>query len=96
VTNRIAILLLTSVPASSLAGFFWKLARRGLAERKQRLSRLGIELRLADALETFRQEVFKLKHSPVLRPTALGRNAEFIPSINPSSLRYIRGRENED
>ena len=94
--SRIATALFASVLAGPLGGLCWRLARRARADRKRRRRRMEIELRLTDALETFHQEVFRLKHYRVLRPTAPGRNAEFIPSTNVSSLRYIKGRQNED
>jgi hypothetical protein len=92
VISRIAILLL----ACALVALCWRFARRALADRKRRLRRLEIELRLADALEAFHREVFRLKHYRVLRPNASGRNAGLILSTNVSSLRYIKGRQNED
>ncbi len=61
-----------------------------------RLRLLETELRLAAASEAFHEEVFRLKHYRVLRPNASRRNAGFIPSTKVSSLRYIKGRENED
>jgi len=90
--GRITILLL----AILLASLCWRLARRVRADRKRRLRQLKMELRLADALETFHQEVFRLKHCRVLRPSASGRNAGLFPSTNMSSLRYIKGRQNDD
>lgn len=90
-STRIAILL-----AGALVAICWRLARRTMADRKRRLHRLEIELRLADAFESFHREVIRLKHYRVLRPNASGRNAGFIPSTNMSSLRYIKGRQNED
>ena len=94
--SRSVILLLTGGLACLLASFFWRLARRARADRKRRMHRLEMELRLRDALEVFHQEVFRLKHYGALRPNASGRNAEFISSRNVSSLRYIKGRQNED
>ena len=94
--DRIAILLLIGVLASVLAGVSLKLARRARAGRKRRLRLLEMELRLADASEAFHQEVLRLKHYRVLRPHAIRRNAGFIPSTKVSSLRYIKGRQNED
>ena len=94
--SRIAILVLAGMAASLLASHFWRLARRAQAARKKRLHRLEMELRLADAAEMFHEEVFRLKHYRVLRPNAPGRNAGLIPSTNVSSLRYIKGRQNED
>jgi hypothetical protein len=92
VINRIAIWLLISV----LASICWSLARRARAGRKRRLRVLEKELRLAAASEAFHQEVLRLKHYRVLRPNAIRRNAGLIPSTNMSSLRYIKGRQNED
>jgi len=96
VISRIAILPLISVSASVLAGLAWRIARRARAGRKRRLRLLEMELRLADASEAFHQEVLRLKHYRVLRPNAIRRNAGLIPSTNVSSLRYIKGRQNED
>ena len=94
--SRIAILLLESLLASVLAGLAWRAARRARAGRKRRMRLLEMELRLADASEAFHQEVFRLKHYRVVRPYAIRRNAGLIPSTNMSSLRYIKGRQNED
>ncbi|MBZ5633028.1 MAG: hypothetical protein LAO55_07860 [Acidobacteriia bacterium] len=94
--SRSAILLLVSVAASVLGGLCWKLARRARAGRKRRLRRLEMELRLADASEAFHQEVFRLEHYRVLRPNASERKAGLFPSTKVSSLRYIKGRQNED
>jgi hypothetical protein len=96
VISRIAILLATSVVASVLVGLVWIIARRARAGRKRRLRLLEMELRLAAASEAFHEEVFRLKHYRVLRPTASRRNAGLIPSTKVSSLRYIKGRQNED
>jgi hypothetical protein len=97
VIGRIAILLLESVLASMLVGLVWILARRARAGRKRRLRLLEMELRLADASEAFHQELFKLKHYRVLRPNTIKRSAGLIiPSTKVSSLRYIKGRQNED
>ena len=82
--------------AGILGGLVWRLARRACIDRKQRLHRLKLELRLTDGFKRFDQEVFRLKHSPVLRPDASGRKAGLIHSTNVSSLRYIKGRQNED
>ncbi len=90
--GRIAILLLAGI----LAGLCWRVLRRAHAGRQRRLRRLEIELRLAGALEAFDQEVFRLKHYRVLRPNGIRQNAGLIPSKNLSSLRYIKGRQNED
>jgi hypothetical protein len=79
-----------------LAGICWPFASRALAGRRRRLNLLAIELRLTDALEMFDQEVFKLKHYRVLRPGSSGANPGLIPSTNTSSLRYMRGRQNDD
>jgi hypothetical protein len=81
VTGRSAILLLVSVPS-----------RPG--KRHQRV--IETELRPATASETPQEEVFRLKHYRVLRSNASQRRAVFIPSTNMSSLRYIKGRQNED
>ena len=94
--SRIAILLLASMLASLLTGMAWGVARRARAGRKRRLRLLEMELRLADASEAFHQEVLRLKHYRVLRPNASRWNARFIPSTKVSSLRYIKGRQNED
>ena len=94
--SRIAILLATSVVASVLVGLVWIVARRARAGRKRRLRLLEMELRLEAASEAFHEEVFRLKHYRVLRPNASRRNAGLIPSTKASSLRYIKGRENED
>jgi hypothetical protein len=96
VINRIAILPLISVLASVLAGLLWRVARRAYAGRKRRLRLLEMELPLAAASEAFHEEVFRLKHYRVLRSLASRRSAGFIPSTNVSSLRYIKGRQNED
>ena len=88
-SNRIAIVLVVSL----LAGLCWKLAQRARASRKRRVHLLEMELRLADAWETFHQEVFRLKHYRVLRPSTSVRNAGLIPSTKVSSLRYIKGRQ---
>ena len=73
----------------------WSLARRAQAGRKRRLRLLEMELRLTDASEVFRKEVLRLKHLRVLRP-GIGRNTGSIPSTKVSSLRYMKGRQNED
>ena len=90
--SQIAILLL----ATALAGLAWGVARRARAGRKRRLRLLEMELRLAAASEAFHEEVFRLKHYRVLRPNAARRNAGLIPSTKVSSLRYVKGRQNED
>jgi hypothetical protein len=94
--GRLSIIWLASVAASLLAGLAWRLARRARAGRKRRLNQLEMELRLANASEAFHQGVFRLKHYRVLRSTAAGRNAGLFPSTKVSSLRYIKGRQNED
>ena len=86
-TSRFTILVL----ACLLAGFCWRFACLKLAGRRRRRNLLAIETRLADSLEMFHQEVFKLKHYRVLRPIA-----GLFPSTNMSSLRYIKGRQYED
>jgi hypothetical protein len=92
VTSRIAIL-----PFAGLAAAFcWRFARRAHVERKRRLHVLEVELRLADALETFHKEVFRLKHYRVLRPNGPGQDTGLISSTKVNSLRYIKGRQNED
>ena len=79
------------VLACLLAGVCWRFASLKLAGRRRLLNLLAIEVGLADSLESFHQEVFKLKHYRVLRP-----NAGFFSSTNMSSLRYIKGRQYED
>jgi hypothetical protein len=96
VIGRIAIPPLASILAGGFAGLCWRVAHRARAGRKRRLRLLEMELRLAAASEAFHQEVLKLKHYRVLRPTVIRWNAGFIPSTNVSSLRYIKGRQNED
>jgi hypothetical protein len=96
VISRIAILLLACILASMLVGLCWRVARRAQAGRKRRVRLLEMELRLAAASEAFHEEVFRLKHYRVLRPNALRRHAGLIPSTKVSSLRYIKGRQNED
>ncbi len=93
---RLEIPLFATALASPLAALGWKIARRARADRKRRVRQLEMELRLADALERFQKEVFRLKHYTVLRQDALRRNAGLIPSTNVHSLRYIKGRQNED
>jgi hypothetical protein len=95
VTGRIAILLLAGVLASVLVGL-WKVARRAQTGRKRRLRLLEMELRLAAASEVFHQEVLRLRHYRVLRSNVVRRNSGLILSTNVSSLRYIKGRQNED
>ena len=97
VISRIAILVLAGMSASVLAGLCWRLARRAQAGRKRRLHhcwKWSCAWRMPS--EALHQEVFRLKHYRVLRPNASGRNAGLIPSTNVSSLRYIKGRQNED
>jgi len=89
-----SILLL---PLAGIIGrLLWKLARRARIDRQQRLRRLRLELRLADGFKRFDQEVLKLEHYSVLRPDASRRKAGLIPSTKANSLRYIKGRQNED
>jgi hypothetical protein len=90
------MLAFEGVPAGLLGGLLWKFARRAQAGRKRRLRLLEMELRLAAASVAFRQEVFRLKHYRVLRPNAFPRKAGLFPSTKVSSLRYIKGRQNED
>jgi hypothetical protein len=87
VISRFTVLVLAGLVAS----VGWRFASLKLAGRRRRLNLLAIEVRLADSLERFHREVFKLKHYRVLRP-----NAGFFCSTNMSSLRYIRGRQYED
>ena len=94
--SRIVMLVLASITAGVLAVVAWTAARRARAGRKRRTRLLEMELRLAAASEAIHEEVFRLKHYRVLRPAASRRSARFIPSTNVSSLRYIKGRENED
>ena len=94
--SRITILLMWVVLASILAGLCWTLARRARADRKRRRRRLDMELRLANALEIADREVIRLKDDRVLRRKASEQNAGLIPSTKVSSLRYIKGRQNED
>lgn len=94
--GRIAIPLFAGLLASLLVALCWKIVRRSRADRRRRLHRLEMELRLVDAFETLHREVFRLKQYRVLRPNASGPNAGLIPSTNVSSLRYIKGRQNED
>jgi hypothetical protein len=86
-TSRFTILVL----ACLLAGVCGRFASLKLAGRRRRMNLLAIEIRLADSLERFHQEVFKLKHYRVLRP-----NARLFRSTNMSSLRYVKGRQYED
>jgi hypothetical protein len=95
VISRIAMLVTASLTASVLAIVAWRAARRARASRKRRVRLIEMELRLAAASQAFHDEVFRLKHYRVLRPAAR-RSTGFIPSTNVSSLRYIKGRENED
>jgi hypothetical protein len=96
VISRITILPLASMLASVFACLAWRAAHRARAGRKRRLRLLEMELRLAAASEALHEEVFRLKHYRVLRSNAVRRNAVFIPSTKVSSLRYIKGRQNED
>ena len=95
-TTRIAIPLLVTLSASMLASLLWRLSRRARALRKRRLRLLEMKLRLANAQGALHQEVSRLRHYRVLRPNALRQNAGLIPSTKLSSLRYIKGRQNED
>ena len=93
---RLEAPFLATLIGGSLTVLGWKLAQRAKADRKRRVRRLEVELRLANALEGFQKEVFRLKHYSVLRQDALRRNAGLFPSTNVHSLRYIKGREDED
>ena len=93
--HRTAILASASVLLAGVFARLCVLAGRAWAGQKRRMHLLEMELRM-DALETFRREVFRLKHYRVLRPKAAGRNTGLFPSIKMSSLRYIKGRQNED
>ena len=97
-TVRIAILLSIGALAALLASLLglWKVARHAQTSRKRRLRLLEMELRLAAASEVFRQEVLRLRHYKVLRSNVVRRNSGLIFSTNVSSLRYIKGRQNED
>jgi hypothetical protein len=96
VISRSAIQLLEGFGGSLLGSLVWRFVRSAAAGRKRRLRLLEMELRLAAASEAFHQEVFRLKHYRVLGPAASWRKAALISSTKVSSLRYIRGRENED
>ena len=87
--SRITMFLI----AFLLAGVCWRFASLKLAGRRRRLNLLAIEVRLADSLERFHQEVFKLKHYRVLRPKVLSRNIGLFSSTKVNSLRYIKGRQ---
>ena len=89
------ILLSATVVLPGVLVRLWILARRARTGRRQHLRKLEMELSM-DALETFRQEVFRLKHYRVVPPKAPAQNAGLIPSTKVSSLRYIKGRQNED
>ena len=93
--SRTSILMSATVLLAGIFARLWVLVRRARASQKRRLHLLEIELRM-DALETFRREVFRLKHYRVLRSNARRRKTELIPSTKVSSLRYIKGRQNED
>ena len=98
-TGRIATLPLMSVLAAVLASMLvglCKIARRARNGRKRRLRVFEMELRLAAASELFHQEVLRLRHYRVLRSNVIRRNSGLILSTNVSSLRYIKGRQNED
>ena len=90
-----AILLSATVVLPGVLVRLWILARRARTGERQRMRKLEMELRM-DALETFRQEVLRLKHYRVVRPKDPAENAGLIPSTKVSSLRYIKGRQNED
>jgi len=93
---RFAKPLLEIVSVSVLAGLGWRFARRARVDRMRRLRLLAMELRLADASEALQRTVFRLKHYRVVRPNGVRQNAGLIPSTNVRSLRYIKGRQNED
>ena len=93
--HRTAILTSASLLLACVFARLCVLASRARAGQKRRMHLLEMELRL-DALETFRREVFRLKHYRVLRPKPASRNIGLFPSTKVSSLRYIKGRQNED
>jgi hypothetical protein len=95
VIHRTAILTSGSVLLGGVFARLCVLAGRARAIQKRRMHLLEMELRM-DALETFRREVFRLKHYRVLRPKVPSRNIGLFPSIKVNSLRYIKGRQNED
>jgi hypothetical protein len=95
VIHRTAILTSASVLLGGVFARLCILAHRARASQKRRMQVLEMELRM-DALETFRREVFRLKHYRVLRPKASSRNIGLFSSIKVSSLRYMKGRQNED
>jgi len=90
------MLVFEGVPAGLLGGLLWRVALRAQAGRKRRLRVLEMELRLAAAAEVFHHEVLRLRHYKVLRSNVIRRNSGLILSTNVSSLRYIKGRQNED
>jgi hypothetical protein len=94
--SRGAIVLFESLAASLLGGLLWRFVQRAQTGRRRRLRLLEMELRLTAASEAFRDEVLRLKHYRVVRPNASGRKTALIPSTKVSSLRYIKGRQNED
>jgi hypothetical protein len=96
VISRTAMLVFEGVPAGLLGGLLWRFARRAQAGRRRRLRLLEMELRLASASEAFHQEVLRLRHYRPLRSNVVRRNSGLILSTNVSSLRYIKGRQNED
>ena len=91
-TIQTTILLL----AGLLAALCWRFAWRARIGRKRRQNCLKMELRLQEALEVVHQELLRLRHGRVVRPIVSGPKVGFIPSTNASSLRYIKGRKNED
>ena len=95
-TARNAIPLVVTLSASMLAGLLWRLSRRARALRRRRLRLLEMKLRLANAQGALQQEVSRLRQFRVLRPNALRQNAGLFPSTKLSSLRYIKGRQNDD
>ena len=91
-TFRTTILLLAGLLACLCCRFAWR-ARVGW---KRRQNWLKMDLRLEEALEVVHQELLRLKHRQVVRPSSSGLKAGLIPSTNVRSLRYIKGRKNED
>ena len=94
--GRTAMLVFEGAPAGLLGGLLWRFARRAQAGRKRRLRLLEMELRLVSAAEVFHQQVLRLRHYRALRSNVIRRNSGLILSTNVSSLRYIKGRQNED
>jgi len=95
VIHRTVILVAGSFLLACVLARLYILARRARAGQKRRMQVLDMELRM-DALETFRREVFRLKHYRVLRSKVPSRNIGLFSSIKVNSLRYIKGRQNED